>query len=816
MYNIYKKIILAIIAIFSIFLIGCNEPEARIELSKKGKTEYYVGEMFDPTDYVLKVSIDDKTKEIDLKLEMTNITKEFDEAGEKIISVNYKEEDLELNTSFKVNVINKRVLSIKVKESGKILYDLNQSFDESGFILEVKYEDDTTKEIQLTKEMIESDLDSTTEGEKEVRVKYQEGASTVYCNILVNVEEFNNIVNFELIETGKNYYNLNEDFNLEGYKFEAEYEDGTTEEIALTEEMIKSEIDFSTIGEKEITIEYTKYDITKTVTLVVNVVEKAMPVALKISEYGETIYTYEMAFSLNGYKFEVEYSDGTVKEIDNDLVLFDEHIYDENYEDYAVIVNIPVSCKIDGVNLTLTIETSNIAEWDYEEYVGKRDAEIMVAKIYADLQAIIPTETSENIPLPESTAYGIKYILRFSTSNTMVLSPRGVIEQREEDVIVQIKVTIDNDYIKETYTWDVNVKGLGPVQLRPWIETEKHIFAYFYEGTSSVMTEKDAQKVDVINYCFARVTGGLCDISGLRNLKENLKLRRSTGVRIVLSVGGGGTGSLGFSDACYTDENRAKFVESMVTIVKDYGFDGIDLDWEYPAWTGLSDSRPEDKDNFTKLCKELRVALDAYKPGLLLTSACIGGQNVGRFYDLPELNKYLDYVHLMTYDLNSSGLTTHHSNTYPGGRAYSAKNAMENYMSGGIDSEKLIIGAAFYGKISTLATPTTASSAVLLKPIAKTEDGKDDTKTIQFSKIKQDYLNNPNFVRLYDESAGAYYLTDGKVFITYDDPEIFSVKCNLIKAYNLGGIMFWDYGSDNTGTLLNRLWAEVEEMNQGR
>ena len=71
-------------------------------------------------------------------------------------------------------------------------------------------------------------------------------------------------------------------------------------------------------------------------------------------------------------------------------------------------------------------------------------------------------------------------------------------------------------------------------------------------------------------------------------------------------------------------------------------------------------------------------------------------------------------------------------------------------------------------------------------------------------------------MRLYDESAGAYYLTDGKVFITYDDPEIFSEKCNLIKAYNLGGIMFWDYGSDNTGTLLNRLWAEVEEMNQGR
>ena len=397
-----------------------------------------------------------------------------------------------------------------------------------------------------------------------------------------------------------------------------------------------------------------------------------------------------------------------------------------------------------------------------------------------------------------------------------MLSPLGKIDPKEEDVPVQIKLVIENDYKTESYTWDVIVKGLGPVILRPWIESEKHVFAYFYEGTSATMSEKDAQKIDVINYCFARVQNGVCTVDGLRYLKENLKLRRSTGVRVVLSIGGGGSGSLGFSDACLTDESRAKFVNSIMEIVKEYQFDGVDLDWEYPAWTGLSDSRPEDKDNFTKLCKDLREAFDAYKDGLLLTSALIGGVNVERFYDLPELNKYLDYAHLMTYDLNSSGLTTHHSNTYPGGRAYSAKNAMQTYMNGGIDANKIVIGAAFYGKISTLATPTSATSAVLNKAIATRDDGQYDTRTIQFTKIKEEYLTNPSFVKLYDESAGAYYLTDGKTFITYDDPDIFQKKCELIKNYNLGGIMFWDYGSDSTGTLFFRLTAEIDAVNSGR
>ena len=41
-------------------------------------------------------------------------------------------------------------------------------------------------------------------------------------------------------------------------------------------------------------------------------------------------------------------------------------------------------------------------------------------------------------------------------------------------------------------------------------------------------------------------------------------------------------------------------------------------------------------------------------------------------------------------------------------------------------------------------------------------------------------------------------------------------KADLVKNNNLGGLMFWDYGSDSTGTLLYRLCAEVDRINQGR
>ena len=60
-----------------------------------------------------------------------------------------------------------------------------------------------------------------------------------------------------------------------------------------------------------------------------------------------------------------------------------------------------------------------------------------------------------------------------------------------------------------------------------------------------------------------------------------------------------------------TPEGRRRFVDSAIAVIDRYKLDGIDIDWEYPGYTHANTTvRPEDKQTYTLLLKELRERLD--------------------------------------------------------------------------------------------------------------------------------------------------------------------------------------------------------------
>jgi chitinase len=157
----------------------------------------------------------------------------------------------------------------------------------------------------------------------------------------------------------------------------------------------------------------------------------------------------------------------------------------------------------------------------------------------------------------------------------------------------------------------------------------KKIVAYYTAwstyGRNYQVADIDGSKITHLNYAFANVQNGEivvgdtyadldkafpgdCWEAGCKrgNFNQLQKLKQKyPHLKTLISVGGW-TWSGNFSDAAMTEASRTKFANSALKFVREYGFDGVDIDWEYPVGGGLTPGKPEDKQNFTLLMKKLR------------------------------------------------------------------------------------------------------------------------------------------------------------------------------------------------------------------
>src|SRR5262249_26376988 len=139
------------------------------------------------------------------------------------------------------------------------------------------------------------------------------------------------------------------------------------------------------------------------------------------------------------------------------------------------------------------------------------------------------------------------------------------------------------------------------------------------------------------------------------NLRKLGELRRiNPSLKVLISIGGW-TWSRNFSDAVLTDTSTQNFVSSAIAIVSNYNLDGVDIDWEYPGMRGDSNVyRPEDKEHYTLLFKELRRQFDSLKVLTLknyyVTTAVGAWQNYINHTEMDKVQLYTDFINLMSYD----------------------------------------------------------------------------------------------------------------------------------------------------------------------
>lgn len=151
------------------------------------------------------------------------------------------------------------------------------------------------------------------------------------------------------------------------------------------------------------------------------------------------------------------------------------------------------------------------------------------------------------------------------------------------------------------------------------------------------------------------------------------------------------------------------FIFSAIEYLRAKGFDGLDLCYEFPRG-------PEDKIRYTALVKELREAFEGEaigsKSNRLLLSAAVPAsfEAISAGYDVPEINKYLDFFNVMTYDFAGDWLQQvgHNSPLFAlnGASNYHKKLTVDYSVSEwnrkGANKEKLVVGLPTYGRTFTL------------------------------------------------------------------------------------------------------------------
>lgn len=257
-----------------------------------------------------------------------------------------------------------------------------------------------------------------------------------------------------------------------------------------------------------------------------------------------------------------------------------------------------------------------------------------------------------------------------------------------------------------------------------------------------------------VNYAFAIPTkdGHVLPLENPGLACAVIKKAHENGAKVCISLGGWSYADIPleatFREGTNTPEKIAILAEEIVAMAEDFGFDGVDVDWEYPR-TG--DGSKEQYEAFIGLLH------DKLKPkGMLLTAAVLAGVDshnepicsAAEAQDRPSFDK-LDWVNLMTYDCDGPKHATYEF----------AENSVKYWVEArGFEPEKLNLGLPFYGR------PFPGDYHLLLE--ADPEAPEKDMVILNGQEV------------------------------WYNGRETLRKKVALAREYGLGGVMVWEISHD--------------------
>jgi GH18 family chitinase len=341
----------------------------------------------------------------------------------------------------------------------------------------------------------------------------------------------------------------------------------------------------------------------------------------------------------------------------------------------------------------------------------------------------------------------------------------------------------------------------------------KRVVGYFPAGAKEFnysVADMPADRLTHVIYAFAGIsTTGECvsesPADDRVNFPELLKLKQQhSHLKTLISIGGASSAAR-YTSATSTPPGIQKLALSCVQFMKDNGFDGVDIDWEFPT--------AAQKQIYTALLVELRRQLDAQgatddRSYLLTIAAPAGASNYDNI-DLALIHQYLDWINLETYDFTvvSSKTTNFVAPLFatgdkddPAPTTHNVDAAVKAYLTAGVPADKVVVGVRFIGN-GWQGVPNINNGLYRRDagPAKGTWDkpGSAPSGSFFYQDIEQNYIGS--YSQFWHPIAKVPWLYDPAtgIMISYEDPRSVGDKADYVVANNLGGVMVWELAADD-------------------
>lgn len=320
------------------------------------------------------------------------------------------------------------------------------------------------------------------------------------------------------------------------------------------------------------------------------------------------------------------------------------------------------------------------------------------------------------------------------------------------------------------------VKPVGAPSAGSARPKEVHAWAPYFTALEQITLEQNKDLIKELNFVWYQLEAD-GKISGALQSPQGVGVSRAYGIRVVPSIQNGGFDAKRVSALIGDAAKRTAHVETIVSLVVNNRYDGIDIDYE--------SLNAADRENFSLFIEELAAALHVNSKLLSVTVHPKTSENPGwdgpKAQDWARLGKAADEFKIMVYDYSYS--TSKAGEIAPIGWA----DEVLAYAATLVPPEKTYLGVPFYGYdwIGSAGQP--------LDWIKATKIAKE-----QSVEVKRSASNEATFT-----------YNDGKNTVYFNDALTMKARLDMLLAKhpNLAGIAIWRLGNEDPGN-----WTEIRHV----